>query len=132
MIHITYPTGTHTIHSDASTSGIDYHYRDVPINAHIITDEGYELYITHEYITLYYKYITLTNTHIDIGRHKRIYPNDLHNYKGKERKHISRLCELINEVLTHHTYDGMNLPVPIERMLGEGWTTPYHMEIKKY
>lgn len=97
--------------------GYEYSYRDQPINAHIRTQDGYEVYVDQYYIVLRYKYITVQHSRVTIGM-KISFPVDyIDSYKGKERKHIFILRELLNELMQSYTLDGYAIERPIERMV---------------
>lgn len=80
--------------------------RDQLITAHIVTQDGYELYLDTYSLTLKYKYITLNYSRFSIGRTN--YPIILLDaFTGSERSHLIRLRDLRDEILYHRTVDGL-------------------------
>lgn len=81
----------HTQDIETPTSNDTYGYepsrKDNLITAHIITQDGYGLFIDNHSLTLKYKYITLNYSRYSIGKYN--YPiNIIDSYKGSEHKHI--------------------------------------------
>lgn len=107
-----FPNGTHkAIETPTSydTCGYEPSRKDNLITAHIITQDGYELFIDNHSLTLKYKYITLNYSRYSIGKYS--YPiNTIDSYKGSEQKHIKRLKALRDEILNYQTVDGYKIP----------------------
>lgn len=107
-----FPDGTYKAIETPTSYDIDGYEptrKDKLITAHIITQDGYGLFIDNHSLTLKYKYITLNHSRYSIGKYN--YPiNTIDSYKGSEHKHIKRLKELRDEILNHQTVDGYKIP----------------------
>lgn len=108
-IYLHFPDGTYkAIESTTGRqeSGYIPSRKDKLITAHIITQDGYELFIDTYTLTLKYKYITLNYSRFTIGRTN--YPiNALDTFSGSELPHLTRLRELRDEILQYRTVDGL-------------------------
>lgn len=114
-----YPDGTH-IAIETPTSYVTDGYipsrSDRLITAHIVTQDGYELYLDPYSLVLKHKYITLGYNRLSIGRW--YYPVEyVHTCKGSERKHLQRLDALRLEAIQHGTIDGYQLEYRLQTIL---------------
>lgn len=117
--YLHYPHGTQTATTSPQgrdTNGYEPSHREQPLAAHIVTQDGYDLYIDSYSLILKYKYITMTYSRFSIGRNN--YPiYSLDNYHGTARSHLLRLRDLRDELLTHYTVDGYAVGYRLEQIL---------------
>lgn len=119
--YLHYPNGTQT--TTESTQGRDTYgyeptHREQPINAHIVTQDDYGLYIDSYSLVLKYKHISLQYSRFTIGN--TAYPiHYIHQYKGSERPILNRLVSLRDEVLNTFTVDGLAIEYKIRKTLKE-------------
>lgn len=108
-IFLHFPDGTYKAIKSTTgrqESGYIPSRKDKLISAHIITQDGYELFIDTYTLTLKYKYITLNYSRFTIGRTN--YPiRELDRFNGSELPHLNRLREIRDEILLHRTVDGL-------------------------
>lgn len=109
--HLHYPQGTYTAIETPTgyvTDGYIPSRKDKLINAHIVTQDGYELYLDTYSLTLRYKYITLAYNSLRIGRWH--YPvTYIHTCTSSEKNYLRRLDALRLEAIQHGTVDGYEL-----------------------
>ena len=109
--YLHYQQGTYTAvetPTGYTTHGYVPSRQDKLITAHIVTQDGYDLYIDPHSLVLKHKYITLGYNRLSIGRWE--YPvSYIHTCNSSERKYLTRLDELRHEVLQYGTVDGYPL-----------------------
>lgn len=117
--YLHYPQGTYTaIETPTSyvTDGYVPSRTDKLINAHIVTQDGYELYLDPYSLVLKHKYITLGYNCLRIGRW--YYPvTYIHTCTSSEQKHLQRLDALRLEAIQHGTIDGYQLEYRLQTIL---------------
>ncbi len=114
-IHLHFPNGTQSILS-GTYSGYEPSRKDKLITAHITTQDGYGLFIDQYTLTLKYKYVTLDYSRFSIGQ--TVYPLvQLCTFKGTEKKHLTRLRDLRDEVMLHGTVDGEPIPYRLSLLI---------------
>lgn len=104
-----FPNGTYKAIETPTSYDIDGYEptrKDNLITAHIVTEDGYGLFIDNHSLTLKYKYITLNYSRYSIGKYS--YPvNTIDSYKGSEQNILKALRD---EILNHQTVDGYKIP----------------------
>lgn len=119
--YLHYPNGTQTATigpQGRDTTGYEPSHREQPLTAHIVTQDGYSLFIDTHSLVLKYKHISLQYSRFTIGN--TAYPiHHIHQYQGSERQILNRLVSLRDEVLNTFTVDGLDIEYKIRRTIKE-------------